>query len=151
MALDRRPNLALDDGYFASRYIAATLSIELEAALVGQLNMASYKEERSALHTTHSSAWHAATADTSMQGEGGGGASASLRPSVAGTVFTSQSNWQGPGSLPGAGPGGMVGVWQPGLPPGILYGPVLGGGAGSAPRGPMQEVGEKPAVSRGRL
>ena len=51
----RRPGISPEDGYFASRYIGATVTLELEANLAEQLTAAAAEEERQALATAHSS------------------------------------------------------------------------------------------------
>lgn len=52
----RRPVVALDDGYLCARYISATLSLELEASLLAQVNAAGLRAERDALACAHATA-----------------------------------------------------------------------------------------------
>ena len=117
----RRPGISPEDGYFASRYIGATVTLELEANLAEQLTAAAAEEERQALATAHSSAAAAAATSAAVNEAGGGGA---------------------------GGRGGGGGAWRPGLPPVLLYGELLlrSGGGSSHKRALMQEGGMLPGV-----
>eukprot|EP00798_Chlamydomonas_sp_ICE-L_P018323 gene18323-24785_t len=59
----RRPQFALEDGYFAGRYINATVCLDMEANLVAQLSSAVAKQERQALTNMFMSAARAHAAE----------------------------------------------------------------------------------------
>ncbi|GAX75360.1 hypothetical protein CEUSTIGMA_g2804.t1 [Chlamydomonas eustigma] len=58
----RRPSICPEAGYFATSYIESTVSIELEAELVGRLTAAVAQQQRSAMATAFTSAQAAAAA-----------------------------------------------------------------------------------------
>ena len=69
----RRPGISVEDGYFASRYISATVTLELEGGLVERLTAAVAAEERQALavaFTTSTSAAAAAVAPSPSSAAG---------------------------------------------------------------------------------
>jgi hypothetical protein len=116
----RRPGVSAEEGYFASRYIGATVSMELEASLVEQLTSAVAKEERSMLVMTHATAATAATA-------------------ASAATVTHEKLERGPGPL-------LEQSWRPGIPPGIVYGTLLSQVGGMTPRSLMQEGAVLPGV-----
>ncbi|KAG2448660.1 hypothetical protein HYH02_006017 [Chlamydomonas schloesseri] len=133
----RRPALALEDGYFAERYHADTLGLELEATLAGQLTNLVARHERQALAAAHTSAAAAASAAALLAARGGG--------SLSSTGAAARGAAAGGGAGAGAG-GGALGevesIWKPGYNPGIVYGGVIMVGS----RGLLQEGATLAAV-----
>jgi hypothetical protein len=119
----RRPIVDLHDGYFAGRYINATLTIELETALLTQLTVAVHRAHREHIAMMYTSAASAAAT---------AGAASGL----------STTGEQPATSPPHSGPRTTL-HWRPGLPAGIEYGGLL---AGLAPRTPMMEGALMPCI-----
>ncbi|KAG2497986.1 hypothetical protein HYH03_004245 [Edaphochlamys debaryana] len=115
----RRPALALEDGYFAERYHADTLALELEATLAGQLASLAAGAERQALAAAFHSA-HAAASAAALLATGAPGGAAAAAVSA----------------------GDAEALWKPGYSAGIVYGGVLMVGQ----RGLMQEGATLAAV-----
>lgn len=123
-SVHRRPIVELDDGYFAGRYINATLALELETTLLTQLTTAVHAAHREHLARMYTSAASAAA----VSGSGSD-------PSV-----TSPAH----GVVPPPQPGTSTSLhWHSGLPAGIEYGGLL---AGLAPRTPMMEGALMPCI-----
>ncbi len=101
----RRPNLATEDGYFAARYHADTLALELEATLAAQLANLVARHERQLLAATHASAAAAASGAAVLAAAAGAGPGA------------------GAGAQAAADP--VAALWKPGYHPGTVYGGVL--------------------------
>ena len=117
----RRPGISVEDGYFASRYISATVTLELEARLVEQLTAAVAVEERKALATAYTTSASAAAA-----------AAMGMMPTGSPLSLSSSSSAAGQ-------------AWHPGLPLATLYGALMKGSAASS-RGLMQEGAVLPGV-----
>ncbi|KAF5842461.1 hypothetical protein DUNSADRAFT_7070 [Dunaliella salina] len=138
----RRPQLSVDDGYFVGRYIRATETVEMEASLVRQLCLASARVDRESLAgmsrtatmrlyaqrrfpAAAAPAASAAAAENPLRREKGQEMRA--LPDHASVKDLQGQGCEGFGTGAGGAQceGGAYNLWQPGLPPGIVYGPFL--------------------------
>lgn len=118
-----------------ARYINATLSLELESSLVGQLNANTHKSVRGSLAMAFATAATAASIASPAEPRADAGSDSAGTANVPLLNLAAMAVSGSPGGG-GAGAVSLSNLWQPGLPAGVVYGGVM---RGSAARSLMME------------